>query len=69
MFEALNFIITATLDLTFSGDGLAAVLGFIGIFVAFVLMWGWTQYLVTEIVQDIMEWRQKRKAIKDAQNA
>ena len=68
MFEAITAIITAILDLTFTGDGLAAVLKFIGMFVAFVLMWGWTQYLVTEAALDIREWRQKRKAIKNARN-
>ena len=69
MFEIINVIMTAILDLTFFGEGLAAVLGFIGIFVAVVLMWSWTQYFVTEAVLDIRGWRQKRKAIKDAQNA
>ena len=69
MFEIINVIITAILDLTFFGEGLAAVLGFIGIFVAVVLMWSWTQYLVTEIVRDFREWSQKRKAMKDVQNA
>jgi hypothetical protein len=67
MFEAINALVKAILDLTFFGDGLAAVLGFIGIFVAIVLMWSWTQYLVTETVLDFREWRQKRKAMKDAQ--
>ena len=69
MFEIINVIMTAILDLTFFGEGLAAVLGFIGIFVAVVLMWSWTQYLVTEIVRDFREWSQKRKAMKDVQNA
>ena len=69
MFEEITFIITSILDLTFSGDGLAAALGFFGISVALALMWGWTQYLVTETIQDLREWRQKRKAIKDLQNA
>jgi hypothetical protein len=62
MFATIDAFIHAVLDLTFTGEGLAAVLGFIGIFVAVVLMWGWTQYLVTEIALDIREWRQKRKA-------
>ena len=66
MFEALNFIIKAILDLTFFGEGMATVLGFIGIFVAIVLWWSWTQYLVTEAVLDITEWRQKRKAVRAA---
>ena len=60
MFEAINALVTAVLDLTFFGDGMAAVLGFIGIFVAVVLMWSWSQYLVTEVVLDIRGWRQKR---------
>ena len=62
----INAVITGILDLTFFGDGLATVLGFIGIFIAFVLMWGWTQYLVTEIALDIRDWWQKRKVLKDA---
>ena len=68
MFEAINAVITAILDLTFFGEGLAAVLGFVGIFVAVVLMWSWTQYFVTEAVLDIRGWRQKRQAMKDARN-
>ncbi len=32
-------------------------------------MWAWTQYLVTETGQNIREWWQKRKAMKDVQNA
>ena len=64
MFEALDALVTAILDLTFFGDGLGAVLGFIGIFVAVVLMWSWTQYFVTEAVLDLREWRQKRQAMK-----
>ena len=66
MFEAINALVTAILNLTFFGDGLANVLGFIGIFVAIVLWWSWTQYLVTEAVLDITEWRQKRKAVRAA---
>ena len=66
MFEAINAVVTGILDLTFFGDGLAAVLGFIGIFVPFVLMWSWSQYFVTEATQDIREWRQKRQAMKAA---
>jgi hypothetical protein len=62
IFEAINALITAILDLTFFGDGPAIVLGLIGISVAIVLMWAWTQYLVTEIALDIREWRQKPKA-------
>jgi hypothetical protein len=66
MFEAINALVTAILNLTFFGDGLASVLGFIGIFVPVVLMWSWTQYFVTEAALDIREWQQKRKAMKDA---
>ena len=62
--QAIYFVIDA-----FVADGLGAVLVLLTIFVAFVLMWAWTQYLVTEIVQDIREWRQKREAMNDAPNA
>lgn len=67
--EAIYVIIDAILRFTFIGDGLAAVLGFITLFVAFVLMWAWIQYLVTETGQNIREWWQKRKAMKDVQSA
>jgi hypothetical protein len=64
LLEATNALVTAILDLTFFGHGLTRVLGFIGLFVALVLMWSWTQYLVTEVILDFREWRQKREAIK-----
>jgi hypothetical protein len=66
IFGAISVLVNAILDLAFFGDGLATVLGFIGIFVAVVLMWSWTQYLVTEALLDIRGWRQKRQAMKDA---
>jgi drug/metabolite transporter superfamily protein YnfA len=58
--EAIYPFIDAVVDFTFTGNGLAAVLGFIGIFVAFALTWA--------SAQDIREWRQKRRAMKDAPN-
>lgn len=53
IFGAISVLVNAILDLAFFGDGLATVLGFIGVFVAVVLMWSWTQYLVTEALLDI----------------
>lgn len=67
--EVIYAFINAILEYPFMGDGLAAALGFIVIFVAFAVMWAWTQYLVTETAQDIREWWQKRKVMKDVQNA
>ena len=64
LFEVISAVINTILDLTFLGDGLAAALGLIGIFVALVIMWAWTQHLVTEAALDIREWRQKRQTMK-----
>ncbi len=67
--QAIYFVIDVILEIAFVGDGLGAVLVLLTIFVAFVLMWAWTQHLVTEIVLDIREWRERREAMKDAQNS
>ncbi len=67
--QAIYFVIDVILEIVFIRDGLVAVLGFLTIFVAFVLMWAWTQHLITETALKIRERSQRRNGLKDTQDA